>query len=102
MKNKTHFWITVVFLLGLVINITAVAQEETNPVDPANIEQNQECLKCHGNSMYFYFNEGLDRETKERMNPYFIIDSSEYYVSNHKSFLCMDCHSYEQFYLSHQ
>lgn len=95
MKNKTHFWITVVFLLGLVINGTAVAQEETNPVDPANIEQNQACLKCHGNSMYFYFNEGLDRELKERMNPYFIVDSGEYYVSNHKSFLCMDCHSYE-------
>lgn len=74
---------------------SAQAQVDAIVVDPATVEQNQGCLKCHGQSAYFYFNEGLDREVKQRMNPYFIVDSSEYYISNHKSFLCIDCHSYE-------
>lgn len=75
------------------------AQDNTNTVDPENIEQNQTCLKCHGNNFYFYYHEGLEINVKERMNPYLIIDSTEYYNSNHKSFLCMDCHSsdYENF-----
>ncbi|GAB4330116.1 MAG: hypothetical protein Kow00127_22370 [Bacteroidales bacterium] len=29
------------------------------------------------------------------MNLYYIIDSSEFYLSNHRDFSCMDCHSYD-------
>jgi len=29
------------------------------------------------------------------MNPYFIIDSVQYYEQNHKSFECTDCHAYD-------
>ncbi|PIY31530.1 MAG: hypothetical protein COZ08_08695 [Bacteroidetes bacterium CG_4_10_14_3_um_filter_42_6] len=33
------------------------------------------------------------------MNPYFVMDSIDFYQSNHKSFMCTDCHSsdYENF-----
>ncbi|HAG15541.1 MAG TPA: hypothetical protein DCG69_03320 [Bacteroidales bacterium] len=72
-----------------------MAQEESIAIDPANIEQNQECFKCHGYSTFSYFNSNTEREVKQRMNPYFIIDSLEYYASNHRTFLCGDCHSSE-------
>lgn len=56
-------------------------------------EENQQCLKCHGKRTYIFFNEGLGRDVKERMNPYFSIDSAQYYQSNHRNFGCTDCHS---------
>lgn len=99
---KTRF-ITQILLLTSALFFstypTAQAQDEINLVDPANIEQNEACLKCHGQTMYYYFNSAIEREIKERMSPYYIVDSSEYYVSNHKNFLCVDCHSseYESF-----
>ena len=56
-------------------------------------EDNQQCLKCHGHRTYYYLNEGLGHEVKERMNPYFIVDSADFYQSNHWNFSCTDCHS---------
>lgn len=56
-------------------------------------EDNQKCLKCHGHKYYFYYNDWLERDIKERMNPYLIIDSAMYYESNHWNFSCTDCHS---------
>ena len=56
-------------------------------------EENQECLKCHGHTYYYYYNDWIEREVKERMNPYYIVDSSEFYLSNHWNFRCVDCHS---------
>ena len=58
-------------------------------------EENQKCLKCHGHQTYYYYNEYADRTIKERMNPYFIVDSALYYQCNHRNFMCTDCHSYE-------
>lgn len=71
------------------------AQNESYDFDIANIEQNQNCLKCHGHSTYLYYNEGVEREIKQRMNPYYIIDSSTFYKANHRSFTCLDCHSFD-------
>lgn len=56
-------------------------------------EENQKCFKCHGQARYVYFNPDLGREVKERMNPYRLIHPEQFYVSNHKSFRCTDCHS---------
>ena len=56
--------------------------------------ENSECFNCHGSSMYSYYNEILERNVTKRMNPYFLIDSLLYYDQNHKSFECIDCHSY--------
>ena len=57
------------------------------------IEENQQCLKCHGHKYYHYYNDWIERDVKERMNPYFIIDSARFFESNHWSFRCVDCHS---------
>lgn len=57
------------------------------------LAENQECLKCHNNNYYYYYNDWVERDIKERMNPYYIVDSAEFYVSNHWNFQCVDCHS---------
>lgn len=98
---KTHLFLKLVtaYLLFVLIPFELYAKDDQSMVDPANREENNTCLKCHGNSYYFYYNEGLEHDVKERMNPFYRIDSTEYYISNHKTFLCTDCHSadYENF-----
>jgi Zn finger protein HypA/HybF involved in hydrogenase expression len=59
------------------------------------LEENQECLKCHGHTYFYYYNDLVERDIKERMNPYYIVDSAEFYASNHWNFQCTDCHSWE-------
>ncbi|MBN1340458.1 MAG: cytochrome c3 family protein [Bacteroidales bacterium] len=90
--------LTVIVGFGAALPVNLQAQEEEETV-LENAAGNQTCLNCHGRSNYFYYNENLGRELKERMNPYYIIDSAEYYRSNHKTFYCTDCHSvyYETF-----
>jgi len=78
-------------LLFLTLSYNSFGQDE----EIRYYEENQECLICHGSSKYHYYNEWLEKDVKERMNPYFIIDSAEYYMSNHRSFACVDCHSYD-------
>ena len=58
-------------------------------------EENHQCFKCHGHKTFYYFNENMDQQIRERMNPYYIIDTVEYYSSNHWNFSCFDCHSYD-------
>ena len=58
-------------------------------------QENAACLKCHGHKKYYYYNDWLEKDVKERMNPYFIVDSAQFYRSNHRTFKCIDCHSYE-------
>lgn len=57
--------------------------------------ENSKCFKCHGGTTYSYFNDITEMEVTKRMNLYFIIDSILYYEQNHKSFECVDCHSYD-------
>lgn len=86
----------IILLLIVVPQITISQeseQEETRVYEFA--EQNQECLKCHGQEKYFYYNDWIERDVKENMNPYYIIDSALFYQSNHWSFKCIDCHSSE-------
>ena len=87
--------------LKLIINLVLItcsfistAQEEPE-IAPVTIEKNNECLKCHSQTYFFYFNEYAGRDVKERMNPLFIMDSATFYQSNHKTFMCTDCHSSE-------
>jgi Zn finger protein HypA/HybF involved in hydrogenase expression len=71
---------------------SAYPQEDVEA--PAYIFENQACLKCHGHKYFSYFNETVGRDIKERMSPYYVIDSDEFYQSNHRNFQCTDCHSY--------
>lgn len=58
-------------------------------------EQNENCLKCHGQAKYEYTNETLGRQVKAMMCSERIVRRDEFYGSNHKSFSCTDCHSFE-------
>jgi predicted CXXCH cytochrome family protein len=56
-------------------------------------DDNERCLKCHGQAKYEYTNENLGRQVKALMCSERIIKRDEFYDSNHKSFSCTDCHS---------
>jgi predicted CXXCH cytochrome family protein len=56
-------------------------------------DDNERCLKCHGQAKYEYLNENLGREVKALMCSERIVNREEFYNSNHKSFSCTDCHS---------
>lgn len=86
-------WKYLSILLTALLSVSLSAQDEPS-VSPKTIEKNQACLKCHGHVYFSYFNESLGREIKERMNPFYLIDSANFYKSNHRSFQCVDCHSY--------
>ena len=58
-------------------------------------DDNERCLKCHGQARYEYTNENLGRQVRALMCSERIIKRDEYYKSNHKSFSCTDCHSEE-------
>ncbi|MDZ7743034.1 MAG: cytochrome c3 family protein [Bacteroidota bacterium] len=81
--------------LILVILMAGIAWGQDDKEVPENVIENQKCLKCHGDHFYTYYNEWTEADVKERMNPYFVIDSAEFYNSNHDGFVCIDCHSYE-------
>lgn len=82
-----------VILLWILSPVMATNPEEAVVFE--NAPYNQQCFKCHGQKTYHYFNESADREMKDRMNPYFIVDSAMFYQSNHATFMCTDCHSTE-------
>lgn len=56
-------------------------------------EENEKCFMCHGQEKYEYANELLGTQVKALMCTDYIIRSADFYVSNHKSFSCTDCHS---------
>lgn len=72
-----------------------MANDQQAPVTFEYAEENHKCLKCHGQKYYHYYNDWLEKMVRERMNPYFVIDSVEFYESNHRTFACIDCHSYD-------
>lgn len=97
-RNIVKFTAMVTSFLLWMQPVVALAEDEEAPVFE-NAEYNHQCFKCHGQKTYRYYNESMERDMKDRMNPYFIIDSALYYQSNHASFMCTDCHSpdYENF-----
>ena len=67
-------------------------KDTTAYVSPLH-DDNERCLKCHGQAKYEYTNEKLGRQVKALMCSERIIKREEFYDSNHKSFSCTDCHS---------
>lgn len=56
---------------------------------------NDRCFKCHGQGKYEYTNETQGRQSFGLMCSNRIIKKEDFYISNHKSFSCTDCHSSE-------
>jgi len=92
-KNKINVLLLISFLISGFALLAQDKQEEERVFDYA--EQNHQCFKCHGHKTFHYFNEYVGQEIRERMNPYYIIDTVEFYSSNHWNFSCLDCHSYD-------
>lgn len=58
-------------------------------------QQNEQCLRCHGEVFYQYENEWTGQMDKRPMNPFYHVDSTKMDHSVHKEFACIDCHSSE-------
>jgi predicted CXXCH cytochrome family protein len=69
-------------------------QDTSSFVSPFEADNNR-CFKCHGQEKYEYTNATLGRQVKAMMCSERIIHQNEFYLSNHKSFSCTDCHSAE-------
>lgn len=57
------------------------------------VEDNEGCLKCHGEEKFILEDSEYGRTAVKRMGPSKIIDRDDFYGSVHKSFSCTDCHS---------
>jgi hypothetical protein len=56
-------------------------------------DDNERCLKCHGQQTYEYENESQKKQVRALMCSERIVKRDVFYESNHKSFSCTDCHS---------
>jgi hypothetical protein len=56
-------------------------------------DDNERCLKCHGQDKYEYTNESQGKQVRALMCSQRIVKRDNFYQSNHKSFSCTDCHS---------
>lgn len=89
---KSIFSYAIILSLPLFFSITeAIGQEEERVYEFK--EDNEQCLKCHKQSHYIYYNEELGDSIKEFMCTQRRIDSTEFYNSVHGTFSCFDCHS---------
>jgi hypothetical protein len=79
------------------VNKTIQAEQETSPqVDLTkfkNAEENEKCFKCHGQSKYTYENPDSKKIVNKRMYGELVMNRDVFYVSNHREFKCIDCHS---------
>ncbi len=77
-------------LICLAIILTALVSSAQEPVMR---EENHQCLRCHAEQTYSFYNEWTAKEERRVMNPFHIIDTNLYLAGVHKSFSCIDCHS---------
>lgn len=70
-------------------------QQDTIAFVSAFAEDNERCLKCHGQSKYQYTNETMGTQVFDLMCADRVVQRDDFYSSNHKSFACTDCHSAE-------
>lgn len=94
-KHGSFGFVPLICLMFFALSLTA---QDGNKVSE-NVTANQKCLQCHGKLFYYYYNDWVEQDVKAKMNPFYVIDSADFYISNHKSFACTDCHSsdYEEF-----
>jgi Zn finger protein HypA/HybF involved in hydrogenase expression len=81
------------FMAMLFVMMISVITDAQNKPKEETISFNEKCLKCHGQSKYKYVNPESGSEVTKRMYLETIINRTEFYDSNHKTFKCTDCHS---------
>ncbi len=86
---------------GLLIrSALAGLQDETQPTEKgignsAFADENENCLKCHGEKFYTLTDTLSGAEKRANMCMDYRINRDEFYHSVHWSFSCLDCHSDE-------
>jgi hypothetical protein len=59
------------------------------------VEENEACLKCHGEMKFIMEDPNTGRSRLEHMYTERAIDRDAFYSSVHRTFSCTDCHSYD-------
>jgi len=67
-----------------------------------NAKENEQCLKCHGQSKYTFENKDAGKMVRKKMYSDLIIKRDLFYLSNHREFKCTDCHSEDYLSFPHQ
>jgi hypothetical protein len=107
--NIRPAWVVLVLLMLFTLAFTLVKtsdtptattfqtpEEKPSTVDVSkfkNAVENENCLKCHGQSKYTYENPESKKTVTKRMYAELIMNRDIFYVSNHREFKCTDCHS---------
>ncbi len=93
--------VSLIVLSAAVLSLYAQPAEDTLKLKPSYfevndyVEDNESCLKCHGEMKYILQDTLMARTITEHMCPDRVIDRDAYYSSVHKAFSCTDCHSYD-------
>lgn len=58
------------------------------------VDDNERCLRCHGEAKFTIEDPELGKTMTEHMCPERIIHRDDFYSGVHKSFACGDCHNY--------
>lgn len=83
------------FRLILVVAVLFYCTTWTSNAQSYANAQHHQCLKCHSNQTYSFYNPVTEKEQKRLMNPFFIQDTIALAAGVHKQFDCTDCHSYD-------
>lgn len=92
---------TGILLLSSLLLLTGRICAEESPTDSAGVfkseffEQNERCFSCHGTAKYSYFNAVTEKTVTAMMCENRVFKREDFYLSNHKSFACVDCHAAE-------
>ena len=93
-----------IFLTGILMCLaTLVAAQtfDTTKIKPSfyqvndYVEDNEACLRCHGEMKFTIVDTVLERSVTEHMCPDRRVDRDAFYTGVHKAFSCTDCHSYD-------
>ena len=107
--NIRPAWVVLVLLMLFTLAFTLVKTSDTpaeKTIQPEqekpllidlskfkNAKENENCLKCHGQSKYTYENPESKKTVTKRMYAELVMNRDVFYVSNHREFKCTDCHS---------
>lgn len=87
----------IIFLLFLAINFSPLSGQKADVEEREypNRGENAKCFVCHAHKSFLETSEEMGETIRRNMYPSLLIDTVKYYNSNHWSFSCLDCHSYD-------
>lgn len=94
---RPYNYITFIYCLLLLSVNAGFSQQDSNGTKKKKgiyfRQENNACLKCHANYHYNFPNSDSTKIIRKELCDNYVIDTSLFYSSNHKSFKCVDCHS---------